>query len=201
MGNREYNGAAAKQGPMRIIKADARHVDPVWALMQRCRRALEAEGVFQWDDVYPTRDTVDADVRRRALYVLEDDVGNCVATVALDDVQSPEYAALLWTAGEPALVVHRLCVDPPAQGRGHAHRLMEFAESHGAGNGYASVRLDAYTGNPASVQLYRRRGYRAVGQVRFPRRELPFWCFELPLVDTALTSSAMTKRIGSHRRP
>lgn len=166
---------------MRVIKGEARHVDPVWALMQRCRRALEAEGIFQWDDAYPTRGTVDADARRGALYVLEDDAGHCLASVALDDVQSPEYATLQWSGDEPAIVVHRLCVDPPAQGRGHAHRLMEFAELHAVENGYASVRLDAYTGNHSSVQLYRRRGYREVGQVRFPRRELPFWCFELSL--------------------
>jgi ribosomal protein S18 acetylase RimI-like enzyme len=122
---------------------------------------------------------VEADVARGALYVLEDDAGRCVASVALDETQSEEYASLVWTTAEPALVVHRLCVDPAVQGRGYAHRLMDFAESHAAGCGCASVRLDAYTANPRSVELYRRRGYREVGQIRFPRRELPFWCFEL----------------------
>ena len=164
---------------MRIVMGEAQHVDLVWALMDRCKRVLEAQAVFQWDDVYPTRETVETDVRRGALYVLEEENGRCVACVALDETQSPEYASLAWTSAEPALVVHRLCVDPDAQGRGHAHRLMEFAESYAAERGYASVRLDAYTGNPRSVALYRRRGYREVGQIHFPRRELPFWCFEL----------------------
>src|SRR5688500_15530744 len=164
---------------MPVLRADARHVDPVWALMGRCKRALEAQGIHQWDDIYPTRGVVEADVARGALYVLEDDDGRCVASVALDATQSEEYASLVWTSAEPALVVHRLCVDPAAQGRGYAHRLMEFAESHAAERGCASVRLDAYTGNARSVELYRRRGYREVGQIHFPRRELPFWCFEL----------------------
>jgi ribosomal protein S18 acetylase RimI-like enzyme len=164
---------------VRIVKGEPRHVDPVWRLMNRCNRALQADGVFQWDDVYPTHDVVESDGRRGALYVLEDDDGQCVASVALDEAQSQEYASLQWASAEPALVVHRLCVDPEAQGRGHAHRLMAFAELHAARSGYASVRLDAYTGNPRSVQLYRRRGYREVGQIHFPRRALPFWCFEL----------------------
>ena len=164
---------------MRIVMGETRHVDPVWTLMDRCNRALQADGVFQWDDVYPTREVVATDVRRGALFVLEDDDERCVASVVLDDTQAAEYTSLAWTGEEPALVVHRLCVDPEAQGRGHAHRLMEFAELHAARSGYASVRLDAYTGNPRSVQLYRRRGYREVGQIHFPRRELPFWCFEL----------------------
>lgn len=172
---------------MRIVKGDRRHVDPVWSLMDRCRRALEAEGIVQWDDGYPTRETVETDVRRGTLYILEDDDSRCVASVALDENQSTEYASLAWTGGEPALVVHRLCVDPQAQGRGHAHRLMEFAELHALRSGYASVRLDAYTGNERSVGLYQRRGYREVGQVHFPRRELPFWCFELILDATRRT--------------
>jgi GNAT superfamily N-acetyltransferase len=164
---------------MRIGRAEARHAEPAWDVMVRCKRALEAEEVRQWDDAYPTRDIVEADVARGALYVLEDRDGRCVASVALDATQSPEYAPLAWTGREPALVVHRLCVDPAEQGKGLAHRLMDFAESHAARSGYASIRLDAYTGNPRSVQLYRRRGYREVGQVYFPRRTLPFWCFEL----------------------
>lgn len=164
---------------MRIVMGETRHVDPVWGLMDRCKRALEAQDIFQWDDVYPTRQVVEADVRRGALYVLEDDDGQCLASVVLDDAQADEYASLAWAGEEPALVVHRLCVDPKVQGQGHAHRLMEFAELHAARSGYASVRLDAYTGNPRSVGLYRRRGYREVGQIHFPRRGLPFWCFEL----------------------
>jgi ribosomal protein S18 acetylase RimI-like enzyme len=168
---------------MGIALADPHHVDPAWDLVDRCKRALAAAGIRQWDDVYPTRDTIASDVARRALYVLEDREGRCAASVALDDVQSPEYASLTWAGAEPALVVHRLCVDPSLQGKGYGHRVMDFAEAHARAAGFASVRLDAYTGNPRSVTLYRRRGYREVGQVRFPRRELPFWCFELILDD------------------
>ncbi len=164
---------------MRVVSAAERHIALVWALMLRAREALRAQGIHQWDEIYPTGETIAADVAQGSLFVLEDDAGHCVASVALDRTQSPEYAALEWTTSEPALVVHRLCVDPAVQGRGYARQLMDFAESYALERGCASVRLDAYTGNPRSVELYRKRGYRAVGQVRFPRRELPFWCFEL----------------------
>lgn len=164
---------------MKVVKGEARHVDPAWTVMERCRAALDAAGIHQWDSVYPTRATVHDDVRRGALYVLEDDAGRCLGCVALDQTQPAEYRELAWTTDEPALVVHRLCIDPALQGRRLAHELMAFAEAHAAASGCASLRLDAYTGNPRSGQLYRRRGYREVGQVRFPRRDLPFWCFEL----------------------
>jgi ribosomal protein S18 acetylase RimI-like enzyme len=173
---------------MYIVVGETRHVDPVWDLMARCKHALEAQAIFQWDELYPTRELIETDVHRGVLFVLEDDDGHCLASVVLDDRQAEEYTSLAWMGQEPALVVHRLCVDPAAQGRGHAHRLMEFAELHAARSGYASIRLDAYTGNPRSVALYRRRGYRTVGQIHFPRRELPFWCFEL-MLDAATRGS------------
>jgi ribosomal protein S18 acetylase RimI-like enzyme len=166
---------------MRVVQAQTRHVDTAWKVMERCRATLDAQGIDQWDSVYPTRAVVESDVKRGSLYVLEDDSGRCVGSVALDDKQADEYRELTWTTPEPALVVHRLTVDPSAQGRGLAHELMAFAEAYAARSGYASVRLDAYSGNRRSEQLYRRRGYREVGQIYFPRRPLPFWCFELPV--------------------
>src|SRR5213075_3263091 len=90
-----------------------------------------------------------------------------------------------WSAREPALVVHRLCVDPSEQQKGVARQLMDFTESYAASHGYRSVRLDAYSGNPRAVDFYRRRGYREAGIVFFPRRSGPFNCFELIVTPVA----------------
>ena len=163
---------------MKIILADASRVDTVWALMQRCHQSLLRAGIAQWDDVYPTRAVPESDARRAALYTLAD--GDAVVgCVTLDEVQAKEYATVPWRGGEPALVVHRLCVDPAVQGRGLSHQLMDFAEVHARRHGYASIRLDAYSANARSVTLYRKRGYREAGRLFLPRRPLPFHCFEL----------------------
>ena len=55
---------------------------------------------------------------------------------------------------------------------------MDFAESFAMEHGFSCIRLDAYTGHPPALALYERRGYDRVGQVYFPRRELPFDCVE-----------------------
>jgi ribosomal protein S18 acetylase RimI-like enzyme len=160
-----------------IVLANETHIDAAWAVIDRCRTALRERGILQWDDVYPTRDTIAADVARQRLYVLT--VGRaCQATVALDDQQADVYRTVSWTTSEPALVAHRLCVDPAAQGLGYGRQLMEFVEAYAERSGYSSIRLDAYSDNPSAVALYQRRGYREVGQVSFPRRSLPFLLFE-----------------------
>jgi ribosomal protein S18 acetylase RimI-like enzyme len=160
-----------------IVRADDSHLEAAWTIITRCRAALSGTGIHQWDDVYPTRETVLQDLAHGALYMLVAGTG-CQATIALDDRQEEAYGALSWSTEEPALVVHRLCVDPAFQGHGLAHRVMDFVEAHAQAHHYRSIRLDAYSGNPAATGLYRRRGYRAVGEVFFPRRPLPFVCFE-----------------------
>ncbi len=79
------------------------------------------------------------------------------------------------------LVVHRLCVDPAFQGQGIAEQIMIYGEKIARERGYASIRLDAYSSNPRAVRLYERLGYQKVGSVTFPRRTLPFYCFEMIL--------------------
>lgn len=69
-------------------------------------------------------------------------------------------------------------MSPEFQGAGLGTQLMNFAEISAAESGYASIRLDAYSGNNMVVGFYARRGYKKVGEIFFPRRELPFVCME-----------------------
>jgi GNAT superfamily N-acetyltransferase len=107
-----------------IVRADASHLGAAWGIVARCRAALAEGGILQWDDVYPTRDVVAADIAAGRLYVLTS-AGRARAVVALDVTPDEQYAAVGWTSAEPALIVHRLCVDPAAQGRGFGGPLME----------------------------------------------------------------------------
>jgi hypothetical protein len=55
---------------------------------------------------------------------------------------------------------------------------MDFAERFAEANGYASIGLNACSGNGRALRLYDRRGCTIAGQVFFPGRELPFLCME-----------------------
>ena len=162
---------------MRIVQAHQGYLPNVVRLIAACTQTMREQGIDQWDEIYPNAEIIAKDVESRALYVLEQgDV--CTAAVALNQEQDEAYQQVHWLGGEPVLVVHRLCVDPAYQGNGIGNRLMDFAEEYAEQHAYASIRLDAYTGNPSAIRLYERRGYRKAGQVYFPRRTLPFFCFE-----------------------
>jgi ribosomal protein S18 acetylase RimI-like enzyme len=164
---------------MEIVLAQPAHLDRVMEIVALCVSQIQAAGSDQWDEVYPSRAILDADIAGRSLYLLLD-AGETLGAIVLNETQAPEYEELTWYREKP-LVVHRLCVHPARQKAGAARILMDFAEAAAVQRGYDSVRLDTYTGNPRAVALYDRRGYRIAGYVRFPRRKLPFVCFELLL--------------------
>lgn len=165
---------------VQIRRADEGDAGAVWELVERCREALLTAGIRQWVDSYPTRQIVERGIADGNTWMLA--AGErCMATITLDDEQEPQYGSVPWKTAEPSLVVHRLCVDPALQGRGLGRRLMEHAHLFGRRHGYASVRLDAYSDNPAALELYRRLGYSEVGEVYFAGRERPFRCMEFSL--------------------
>jgi len=160
-----------------ITQASPRDVPAIWRLICACRDDLRKRGIDQWDETYPTEQIVIDDVKSGSWYVLQEGV-ICIAAICLNAEQHPLWEPILWLGREPALIVHRLCVLPDYQGTGKASRLMDFAEHHAAANGYVSIRLDAYPGNPPAISLYERRRYRKAGEVNFSRCALPAFCFE-----------------------
>lgn len=160
-----------------IIQARQEHTLKILELISACVQALRKQGLDQWDDIYPAEEIVRKDVSAGSVYLLEKN-DHCLATITLNHEQDPAYKTIQWNGGEPVLVIHRLCVHPANQGKGIAGCLMDFAEQYAKQNSYASIRLDAYTLNSASIRLYKGRGYQVSGEVYFPRRSAPFYCFE-----------------------
>ena len=60
---------------------------------------------------------------------------------------------------------------------------MDFAERFAIENEYATIRLDAYSGNQRAIKFYEQQSYKKTGQVFFPKRTLPFYCYEKVLKD------------------
>ncbi|GJM77386.1 hypothetical protein HMSSN036_96020 [Paenibacillus macerans] len=102
-----------------------------------------------------------------------------VGIVVLDERQDEEYESIVWRQPKgPNLIMHRLAVDPAAQGRGIARTLIAYAERFAQQNGYRSIRLDTYAKNASALKLYRGLGYDQRGEVNFPRRVAVFRCLK-----------------------
>ena len=113
--------------------------------------------------IYPVRQTAEEALKAGTLYVLEDG-GSICASMIVNEEQPPEYAGIKWicTAGR-ALVLHTLCVPPSKAHHGYDSQMMRFADDFARTHGFASIRLDTWTGNKAAAALYKKSGYVCTG--------------------------------------
>lgn len=163
---------------MKIEVASMNDLKSITSLYTSVTKNLRNNGVTQWDRFYPNRFVISKDLKNRQLHaIINEDF--CIGAVVVNGDQSTKYAHLPWKdqEGRPA-VIHRLAVHPDSQGKGIGKQLLLYAEEWAKSQGYTSIRLDAYTANPAAVTMYARAGYHPTGLIRFPLRKKPYQCFE-----------------------
>jgi GNAT superfamily N-acetyltransferase len=154
-----------------ISKAMIQDIPDLLTLVNDCVAAMRAAGIEQWDEIYPSTDSITTDIAAGALNVLRAG-GVIVACITVDQNYDPLWQHLNWSAdNEPAAAVHRLMVHPSQQGRGFAKQLMLHAEALAQSRGCRSIRLDTFLQNPAAMALYPRLGFRPTGTAMMRKGE------------------------------
>jgi ribosomal protein S18 acetylase RimI-like enzyme len=163
---------------MRIRRADHDDLPALMALMRRVIPLMLAAGNLQWDQTYPNEVVFQRDIEREQLWVA--DAGTSLAGIAaITTDQESDYAQVGWDINEPAIVVHRLAVDPAFRGVGVAATLMQRAEEIAAERGITVLRVDTNTQNQATQRLFPKLGYQLAGEISLKMRPgLRFFCYE-----------------------
>lgn len=143
----------------------------ICALIGAAIEAMEREGIFQWDSLYPARDDFLADINKSQLYVGE--LGGEIAVVfAVNREWDEQYRNGKWKCSDGEYrVLHRLCVAPKYQNRGIAGAALVHMENELRRKGVGSIRLDVFDRNPHALSLYRRHGYEKVGSALWRKGE------------------------------
>lgn len=162
-----------------IRKATLEDIPSIKKITEACAQHMIAQGIFQWNENYPSLAVLTADVKANTVYVYLDQkeiVGTVMFSMVMDDF----YTEVDWlTPDAKQLYVHRLAVHPASQGQGIARALMDFGEALAKEKKCLSVRLDTFSQNPRNNRFYQARKYQQVGQVFFAQKsEYPFYCYE-----------------------
>lgn len=166
---------------MLLRRATASDLPAIVALVRRVVPLMNAAGNFQWSIDYPNEAVFENDINQQQLWVAE--LENQIAGIAaLTHDQDEEYSQADWDVAEPALVTHRLAVDPSAQGQGVAAALLGQAEALAVAQGLKVLRVDTNSENVATQRLFPKLGYRFAGEITLAFRPgLRFFCYEKQL--------------------
>ena len=138
-------------------------IEAITVLIQEAIQEMEKHDIFQWDELYPTAEDFEDDIKRENLYVAEENE-KIIALYVISSESDEAYNNAEWKyPRETSLVLHRFCVSPGFQNKGIGKKVLMKIESQIKSMGYDSVRLDVFTKNPYSQKLYRNNGYEVRG--------------------------------------
>ena len=169
---------------MVIRLASENDLEQVIGNLRSANQKLLGEGIYQWDDTYPTRELLESDIHNKTMFVaFEHD--RVIASVSVDTKEPAVYSSISWNpeTSNP-LMIHRLCVTPEKQGQGVGRKMLDFTEIYGAEQGHDCARVDVHTANVVALATYEHRGFKRLGEVFFPRRTMPFICMEKLLLSS-----------------
>ena len=166
---------------MHLTKATPADFSAICALYESACAAMQAAGNDQWRwGEYPNETMLQGSLDAGTLYIArEGDALLCAVTI--DTHFDPEYDNVNWLFGVKPGAFHRLVIAPSQQGKGLGAQAVAAVCDVLRQQGCDALRIDTYCENAAAQKLYGRIGMRKAGEVKFWHRELPFFCYELPL--------------------
>ncbi|WP_372794694.1 GNAT family N-acetyltransferase [Lutibacter sp.] len=164
---------------MTIIKAKISDLNQLHVLTKSCAKIMMDNGIFQWNEMYPSKEVLENDIELGQIWKLEESE-IIKGIVVLTEIEDKEYLNVKWlTKNYKNLYIHRLAVHPNFQGKGYAQKLMDFAEDFAKENKYNSIRLDTFSQNKRNLQFYEQRNYIKLKAIYFPKQsEHSFYCYE-----------------------
>lgn len=164
-----------------ISPAQREELDEIWSLAQRVVTHMVAHGNPQWGEDYPTRDFYADDIARGELMAARAPSGTVLGVACVNTQESAEYEPLPWRTQRPAMVIHRMAIDPTHQGQGIGRAFFIYTEEEARRRNIPALRIDTYGKNQRMQNLIVSRGYRPVGEIYIHGRPLGFPCFEKEL--------------------
>ena len=151
---------------MEIRKTQRQDWEAVLGVYEEAKRYFRKEGICQWQDGYPNRESLEKDCRDGISYVVEEE-GQVIATAAVSFGRDKSYDAIYegnWISREKEYgIVHRIAVLEKKKGQGIAGRILQWAEEMCCSLGARYIRIDTHEDNISMQRLLEKSGYQRCG--------------------------------------
>ena len=162
-----------------VRKANRKDINSVLEIFKSAINVMVANGIFQWDNIYPDEKILYEDIQKNQMFLGEID-GKIVSIFTLNQECDEEYKNGNWNYKRSSFaVIHRFCVNTNFQHMGIGKKIMNIIEEMLKEDKIEAIRLDAFSLNPYALKLYENLGYIKVGEVNW--RKGLFYLYEKKL--------------------
>ncbi|MBE6737656.1 MAG: GNAT family N-acetyltransferase [Ruminococcaceae bacterium] len=150
-------------------KATDKDLNEILLLYKSVVKNMIESGINQWSDEYPNKEVLSQDIANNELILAIDEV-KIIGAFVMNEFADEDYYKAAWQYPDLRwCVIHRLCVSPSCHRQGIAVRMMEYAERKARKEGFESIHLDTFSGNPKALSLYHKIGFTDVGEAFWAR--------------------------------
>ena len=152
---------------MEFRKAVPADLKQIMEIIKDAQGYLKELGIDQWQNQYPSEETILTDMHNGHGYVLLDD-GNIIATVAISFDGEPTYEPIYdgaWLSNEDYAVIHRLAVGKANKGKGISNDIMKLTEELCKERCIPSIKIDTHEQNLGMQHILRNNGYTYCGVI------------------------------------
>lgn len=148
-------------------KAAESDIDDIMRIIGQAQAYFKEQEIDQWQNGYPSVETIAYDIAQRVGYVLLND-RTVVATMALSFEQEKSYERIYdgkWLSDRRYAVIHRIAVADTCKGKGLSSDMVKNAEDICERQGIGSLRVDTHENNRSMQNLLRKNGFRHCGTI------------------------------------
>lgn len=147
---------------MQFRRTEEKDLDAIMKMVDAAKAYMKAQGIPQWQDGYPNRESFRLDMEKESSYVLEE-YGAVVGTMAIyldGDVNYNKIYMGNWLSeNQPYAAIHRVVVDADKKGKGLAGRMVEEAVKICLEKGIFSIKNDTHRLNRSMQGMLVKNGF------------------------------------------
>ena len=153
-----------------IRKTKARDLETLMTLFDEARATIAQLGIDQWQNGYPNRDVILADVNKMQSYCVLID-GEICGTFALIEDGEPTYNEIFdgeWLTGDSRdqyFAIHRVAISVKCRGKGISTEIINYCADKAKKADKKSLRIDTHRGNVVMRKMLEKHGFTHCGTI------------------------------------
>lgn len=153
---------------MNLRKATPADSPIIWEILRQAIEQRRLDGSDQWQNGYPSEETVTDDIASGYGYVLTDN-GNIIAFAAVIFGIEPAYNEINgnWLSQGDYAAIHRVATANAVKGKGVATQLFLLLEDLAVSQNVFSIKVDTNFDNIPMLKIMDRLNYQYCGEILF----------------------------------
>lgn len=152
---------------MKILKTKPEDIPAIMKIIENAKIFLKKEGVDQWQNNYPNKNTLKKDIKNNNSYLIKegDKVIAAAAIIIADDPTYDYLEAGEWLSSNKYAVIHRAVVADAYKGQGIVSKIFNLSYQLALNKNAGSIRIDTHPDNKAMKKVIAKEGFKYCGVI------------------------------------